>query len=90
VGPSLFNGPITRTTARSRYGKSSLGCFAKPLPHREIPSHGAGPFNSFSEFNKSEGGDIWFALDETRNPDRAWCAFSPADRGTPPLRFALP
>jgi putative SOS response-associated peptidase YedK len=24
------------------------------------------PFNSFSEFNKSEGGDIWFALDETR------------------------
>src|SRR5256714_4256539 len=24
------------------------------------------PFNSFSKFNKSEGGDIWFALDETR------------------------
>jgi len=24
------------------------------------------PFNSFSEFNKVEGGDIWFALDETR------------------------
>ena len=24
------------------------------------------PFNSFSEFNKDEGGDIWFALDETR------------------------
>jgi putative SOS response-associated peptidase YedK len=24
------------------------------------------PFNSFSEFNKTEGGDIWFALDETR------------------------
>jgi putative SOS response-associated peptidase YedK len=24
------------------------------------------PFNSFSEFNKIEGGDIWFALDETR------------------------
>jgi putative SOS response-associated peptidase YedK len=23
-------------------------------------------FNSFSEFNKPEGGDIWFALDETR------------------------
>jgi len=23
------------------------------------------PFNSFSEFNKAEGGDIWFALDET-------------------------
>jgi putative SOS response-associated peptidase YedK len=22
------------------------------------------PFNSFSEFNKSEGGDIWFALNE--------------------------
>jgi putative SOS response-associated peptidase YedK len=24
------------------------------------------PFNSFSEFNKAEGGDIWFALDDTR------------------------
>jgi putative SOS response-associated peptidase YedK len=24
------------------------------------------PFNSFSEFNKAEGGDIWFAIDETR------------------------
>ena len=24
------------------------------------------PFNSFSEFNKAEGGDIWFALDEPR------------------------
>ncbi|MGM4872773.1 SOS response-associated peptidase [Bradyrhizobium sp. 956_D2_N1_5] len=24
------------------------------------------PFTSFSEFNKAEGGDIWFALDETR------------------------
>jgi putative SOS response-associated peptidase YedK len=24
------------------------------------------PFNSFNEFNKAEGGDIWFALDETR------------------------
>src|SRR3977135_3563980 len=24
------------------------------------------PFNSFSEFNKAEGGDIWFALAETR------------------------
>jgi putative SOS response-associated peptidase YedK len=24
------------------------------------------PFNSFSEFNKAEGGEIWFALDETR------------------------
>ena len=23
-------------------------------------------FDSFSEFNKDEGGDIWFALDETR------------------------
>jgi putative SOS response-associated peptidase YedK len=24
------------------------------------------PFNSFSEFIKAEGGDIWFALDKTR------------------------
>lgn len=30
------------------------------------------PFNCFSEFNKAEGGDIWFALDETR--PLAWFA----------------
>jgi putative SOS response-associated peptidase YedK len=24
------------------------------------------PFTSFSEFNKAEGGDIWFALEESR------------------------
>src|SRR5438270_7481876 len=24
------------------------------------------PFNSFSEFNNAEGGDIWFALEESR------------------------
>ena len=24
------------------------------------------PFTSFSEFNKAQGGDIWFALDESR------------------------
>ena len=24
------------------------------------------PFNSFSEFNKAEGGNMWFALDESR------------------------
>ena len=24
------------------------------------------PFTSFSEFNREEGGDIWFALDESR------------------------
>ena len=24
------------------------------------------PFTSFSEFNKAEGGDIWFALDDSR------------------------
>jgi putative SOS response-associated peptidase YedK len=24
------------------------------------------PFNSFSEFNKAEGGDVWFAFDESR------------------------
>jgi putative SOS response-associated peptidase YedK len=24
------------------------------------------PFNSFSEFNKAQGGDGWFALDESR------------------------
>ncbi|WP_371419964.1 SOS response-associated peptidase [Tardiphaga sp.] len=30
------------------------------------------PFNSFSEFNKIEGGDIWFALDDSR--PLAWFA----------------
>lgn len=30
------------------------------------PDHGCVvPFKSFSEFNKAEGGDVWFALDET-------------------------
>jgi putative SOS response-associated peptidase YedK len=24
------------------------------------------PFTSFSEFNKAHGGDVWFALDDTR------------------------
>src|SRR5258708_27724382 len=24
------------------------------------------PFTSFSEFNKAEGGDVWFALDDSR------------------------
>jgi hypothetical protein len=33
-----------------------------PRFHRPPPS----AFTSFSEFNKSEGGDIWFALDESR------------------------
>ena len=28
------------------------------------------PFNSFSEFNKAEGGDVWFALDESRSKER--------------------
>ncbi|WP_366521428.1 hypothetical protein [Tardiphaga sp.] len=38
---------------------------------RGLTPEGAGhrcivPFTSFSEFNKEAGGDIWFALDETR------------------------
>jgi len=37
------------------------------------------PFNSFSEFNKAEGGDIWFALDETR-PSPASPASGPIGR----------
>jgi putative SOS response-associated peptidase YedK len=37
------------------------------------------PFNSFSEFNKAEGGDIWFAFDETR-PSRASLASGPTGR----------
>jgi putative SOS response-associated peptidase YedK len=31
-----------------------------------VENRGVVPFNSFSEFNKIEGGDIWFALNETR------------------------
>jgi hypothetical protein len=38
-----------------------------PQPEEQIlESRCIVPFNSFSEFNKAEGGDIWFALDETR------------------------
>jgi hypothetical protein len=33
------------------------------------------PFNSFSEFNKAEGGDIWFALDDSPAPSPASPAF---------------
>jgi putative SOS response-associated peptidase YedK len=33
---------------------------------RETETRCVVPFNSFSEFNKAGGGDIWFALDETR------------------------
>src|SRR6202041_268251 len=36
------------------------------LRWQSVESGGGVPFNSFSEFNKTEGGDIWFALDETR------------------------
>jgi putative SOS response-associated peptidase YedK len=32
----------------------------------EVENRCVVPFNSFSEFNKAEGGDIWFALDESR------------------------
>src|SRR6201992_2422024 len=43
-------------TVNSKHGTRWLGS-----EHRCVV-----PFNSFSEFNKTEGGDIWFALDETR------------------------
>jgi len=35
------------------------------VPRASSPG-GAGSANLFGEFNKAEGGDIWFALDETR------------------------
>ena len=41
---------------KSKHWKSWLGA----------ENRGVVPFNSFSEFNKAEGGDIWFALDESR------------------------
>jgi putative SOS response-associated peptidase YedK len=47
------------------------------------------PFNSFSEFNKAEGGDIWFALDETR-PSPASPASGPTGRPSARLRKARP
>ena len=31
-----------------------------------VENHCVVPFTSFSEFNKAEGGDIWFALDDSR------------------------
>ena len=38
------------------------------------------PFNSFSEFNKAEGGDVWFALDEISVPSPASPASGPIGR----------
>ncbi|MET4341604.1 putative SOS response-associated peptidase YedK [Bradyrhizobium sp. RT9b] len=38
------------------------------------------PFNSFSEFNKAEGGDIWFALDESRYTTKRECRVCPTER----------
>jgi putative SOS response-associated peptidase YedK len=32
----------------------------------DVESRCVVPFTSFSEFNKAEGGDIWFAFDESR------------------------
>jgi hypothetical protein len=37
------------------------------------------PFNSFSEFNKAEGGDIWFALDDAR-PIACFAGTGPPDQ----------
>ena len=47
------------------------------------------PFNSFSEFNKAEGGDIWFALDESR-PSPASPASGPTGRPSGRSRRAKP
>jgi putative SOS response-associated peptidase YedK len=47
------------------------------------------PFNSFSEFNKAEGGDIWFALDESR-PLAASPASGPTGRRCGRSRRARP
>jgi putative SOS response-associated peptidase YedK len=48
-----YNAPIVRTGSEGRELATA--------EHRCVV-----PFNSFSEFNKAEGGDIWFALDESR------------------------
>jgi putative SOS response-associated peptidase YedK len=53
---------------------TSYGTQAKPTPATAASTEACGhvverrvvPFNSFSEFNKAEGGDVSFALDETR------------------------
>jgi putative SOS response-associated peptidase YedK len=66
-----YKAPIIRTAAdcrelaTARWGMPSSGhALMEATKKRE--SRCVVPFNSFSEFNKAEGGDIWFALDETR------------------------
>lgn len=47
------------------------------------------PFNSFSEFKRAEGGDVWFALDETRRL-AASPAFGPTGRWSGRAKPATP
>lgn len=55
IPTSPYKAPIIRTGAEGRELATVLG-----------PAHPCVvPFNSFSEFNKAEGGDVWFALAET-------------------------
>jgi hypothetical protein len=49
-----------------RLGQDVLPRAPKQLAQQGYANRCVVPFNSFSEFNKAEGGDIWFALDETR------------------------
>jgi putative SOS response-associated peptidase YedK len=55
---------------RSRTSRSANGLVVSVVRSRSwwlgVENRCVVPFNSFSEFNKAEGGDIWFALDGSR------------------------
>ena len=55
------------------------------VPRASSPG-GAGSANLFGEFNKAEGGDIWFALDNTR--PRACFAGAQAEAASPWQRIS--
>ena len=60
--------PATLTTSKRDPGVTNIRNTASPHWRRwlGIENRCVVPFTSFSEFNKSEGGDIWFAFKDTR------------------------
>ena len=57
----LRHGAGQRHDEHPQHEQQALAAMAGTFEHRCVV-----PFTSFSEFNKAEGGDIWFAFDETR------------------------
>ena len=69
--PEKASGYVNRSTATApltRFSVSHVVYLRQLQPLLLAPEHVL-PFNSFSEFNKAEGGNIWFALEETGYAD---------------------